>query len=112
MGEGPHIQKEGWGIGSTTLPEASPIPNPAEFRSEEETVGEGRHHGGRIKAWKGLAQVAMRGSRLQGTGSKIFPLEERPPPNSGTSASKLSQGGAEKGRDCCQDVGGPRSGRA
>ena len=83
MGEGPHIQKEGWGIGSTTLPEASPIPNPAEFRSEEETVGEGRHDGGRIKIWKGLARSFLKDSHRQ--------------PKAGESVQP-EQGGGEAGR--------------
>ena len=53
--------------------EASPIPNPAELWSEEETRGEGRQNGGRIKARKGLTQVATRGSCLQGTDGGIVP---------------------------------------
>ena len=88
------------------MPEASPIPNPVEFRSEEETGREGHHDGGRIKAQKGIMQVARRGSRLQGTNRWIFPREEGPPPNSGPNALKLSQGGAEKKRDCCQAARG------
>ena len=105
-GEGPHVQKKGRGISSTTLPEASPIPNPAESRSEEGTRGEGRHDGGRIKAQKGIVQVAGKGRYLQGTNGGIFLREEGPQPNSGPSAFKLSRGGAEKRRDCCQNTGG------
>ena len=93
------------------MPEASAIPNPAKFRSEEETVGEGRHIGGRIKAWKGIVQVARKGSRLPGTNGGIFPREEGPPPKSGPSAFKLSQGGAERKRDCRQDAGGTKIGK-
>ena len=110
-GEGPHVQKKGRGISSTTLPEASPIPNPAESRSEEGTRGEGRHDGGRIKAQKGIVQVAGKGRYLQGTNGGIFLREEGPQPNSGPSAFKLSRGGAEKRRDCCQDAQGTQIGK-
>ena len=88
--------------------EASPIPNPAELRSEEETRGEGRQDGGRIKARKGLTQVATRGSRLQGTDGGIVPREEGLPPNAGPSSSKFSQGKAEKERGCRQDAEGTK----
>ena len=106
--EGPHVQREDRERCSTTMPEASPLSNPAEFRTEEDTVGEGRQDVGRTKAWKGLTEVVTRGSRPQGTDGGIFPRKVGAPPNLEPSASKLSQGGAEKGRDCCQDTGGTK----
>ena len=48
----------------------------------------------------------MRGSRPQATDVGIFPREEGPPPNSGPSSSKSSQGGAETGKHCSQDTWG------
>ena len=109
--EGPHVQMEDRERWSTTRPEASPLSNPAEFRTEEDTVGEGRQDVGRTKTRKGLTEVVTRGSRPQGTDGGIVPWDEGAPPNSEPSASKPSQGGVGKGRDCCQDTGGSRSGR-
>ena len=71
-------------------------------------MGEGRQDVRRTKARKGLAEVVTRDSRPQGTDGGIFPREEGPPPNSGPIESKLSQGGAKKGRDCCPDTGGTK----
>ena len=76
---------------------------------KEDTMGEVRQNGGRIKARKGLTEVVTRGSRPQGTDGGIIPREEEAPPNSGLSAYKLSQGGGGKGRDCYQNTGGTKT---
>ena len=71
--EGPHVQKEDRERRSTTRAGASTLANLDEFQSEGDTVGEGRQDRGRIKARKGLTQVATIGSCLQGTDGGIIP---------------------------------------
>ena len=58
----------------------------------------------RTKAWRGLAKFFMLGSHLQATAVEVVPQEKVLPPEAVPSSSKLSQGGAEPGRRCCQDA--------
>ena len=78
------------------------------FRIQGDTVREGRRMGGGSRLGKGLTQVAARGRRLQSTDGRIVPRAEGLPTNSGPSASKFSQGKAEKERGCRQDARGTK----
>ena len=55
-------------------------------------------------AWRGLVKFVMLGSHILATAVEPAHLEKVLPPEAVPSSSKLSQGGAEPGRRCCQDT--------